>query len=399
MVEPVEIPQETEPTVETNEEVTDSENEARKNFEDTLKSGTKDDMINARNELLQAQFTGKIAEAQIKIVEKVNVDAANALQDLNNQILEKINQSSTPSEAAGTLWETIKNGNPWTWKNGDAATKLGNDQAGSFLKSLMDEQGNKELLNDILGDININGGKITSNDPIIVERQVRNLNDVIEKRLNSSDEKVNNLQKTIEKIMEEQRTKKAESGEKLGPEKLDWKERLKLALKLLAAAGYIATAFILLQYMRDHSGCIYVQDIKGKDEQQQKISCYTDKDSNITEWGPINCVCSDPPATSFPPINNKTQCYDNKTLVDTVKAQEQKQCKGDGTGDDYRYYTYQIMSPLDAILNIGQKILPDPGKWGDEFLKILKWVGIFACIIVVLLIILAVVRHYTKNRE
>ena len=34
MAEPVEIPQETEPTVETNEEVTDSENEARKNFED-----------------------------------------------------------------------------------------------------------------------------------------------------------------------------------------------------------------------------------------------------------------------------------------------------------------------------------------------------------------------------
>ena len=362
-------------------------------------------------DFLKNLFVGDTSKAQLKDIEMSNLtsssaEAAEGLGNMLEALFESLGTNPDYNDGINNFIEKMKMPSNDVFKGkGEAVLKWVKTQAGAGLGTI-ERGGFADIIKELNNTLTKNGGMNEHADISDAlkqkDNQIKALNDRIEELTNEQSElgdKFRELQKNMKETQNKNDIEKAEKGEPVSSKKWTATEYLALAAMLLTFTEITACAIFILEWCADNSGCFYVVGKKDEAETTKKILCV----SPDTDWGPVNCVCSPSPNKDHfndnPTQKTKKECTDGKLLVDSVVPQSHNQCSGDITETDYTYYTYKVMTPLDAILNLGQKILPNPGKWGDEFLNILKWVGIFACIIVVLLIILAVVRHHTENKE
>lgn len=361
-------------------------------------------------DFLKNLFEGDTSKAQLKDIEMSNLtsssaEAAEGLGNMLETLVKSLGNNPDYNDGINNFIEKMTKSSDDVFKGkGEAVLKWVKTQAGAGLGNI-ERAGFGDIIKELNNTLNKNGGMNEHADISDASEQKNNqvkaLNNRIDELTNEQSElgdKFRELEKNMKETQNKNDIEKAEKGEPVSSKKWSTKEYLALAAMLLTFTEITVSMIFVLEFCAANSGCFYVVGKKDEAETTKKIICV----SPDTDWGPVNCVCSPSPNKDLKPnptTDTKKECTDGKLLVDAVIPQSHNQCSGDITETDYTYYTYKVMTPLDALINLGQKILPDPGKWGDEFLNILKWVGIFACIIVVLLIILAVVRHHTENKE
>ena len=62
----------------------------------------------------------------------------------------------------------------------------------------------------------------------------------------------------------------------------------------------------------------------------------------------------------------------------------------------YTYYSYQVMSPLGAVLDVTKRVVDQGGQLFDQIIKIAKIIGIIVGVLLVLLIIYNIVKSRSK---
>lgn len=192
----------------------------------------------------------------------------------------------------------------------------------------------------------------------------------------------------------------------------DWsvKDMLKGIFLLIMAGGAAFGLWSLIEFCKNHSGCMLIVNETGDSESQTKIICGLNKLNATTTYPPQLCRCPEGPPfspPSAPPSAPACVAPDNQQattpLVGNVKGQVE--CVGDiMTGKaPYKYYTYRVMTPFGALLNIGSQVTGGVEGFFDHFLKllpqILMWAGIGVGGIILILIIYKVIIHFIEKRK
>jgi hypothetical protein len=192
----------------------------------------------------------------------------------------------------------------------------------------------------------------------------------------------------------------------------DWtaKDILKAIFILIMAGGASFGLWSLIEFCKNHSGCMLIVNETGDSESQTKIICGLNTSNATTTYPPQLCRCPEGPPFSPPSAPPSTPAcvapgnqQDTTPLVGNVKGQVE--CVGDiMTGKaPYKYYTYRVMTPFGALLNIGSQIGSGVEGFFDNFLKllpqILMWAGIGVGGIILILIIYKVIIHFIEKRK
>lgn len=173
-----------------------------------------------------------------------------------------------------------------------------------------------------------------------------------------------------------------------------FKSVLKLitSLQLLAGLGALIGAFI--KYCLDNTGCMKIYTDSEGIQQKQKILC-----NNNTSFAPENCKClADGAKSKQVTVNSDKQCSDGTTLPEETGNTLCKN-KDNLDANDYVYYSYQVMNPIDAIPDIANKIIKIPEEGAGMLLGILKKVAIVVVILVVLYIIFKLIMMFMNKRK
>jgi hypothetical protein len=170
------------------------------------------------------------------------------------------------------------------------------------------------------------------------------------------------------------------------------------------AGGGAFGIFALIEFCENHSGCMEIIN-HGDGESQTKIMCTTDY-----TFPPQLCSCPQgPPFTTQSASPSTSSCtpHGNETAVTPVvgNIKDKDECVGDMISGKtpYLYYTYRIMTPIGALLNIGGQVGSGVKGFFDHFLKllpkILMWAGIGVGCIILILIIYKVIIHFIEKRK
>jgi len=172
-----------------------------------------------------------------------------------------------------------------------------------------------------------------------------------------------------------------------------------LALIFLAefgsALGFLV--YLLQQYAGAHTGCMKFKYNSSTDSYiySTKIFC----DNNKTTFPPLMCYCAKDPkhhksiltcnkrnTSAYEPAPNQTPTYPD--------------CKGgESSIDNYLYYSYQVMDPASAGLDIAQKAAGIVDKGIGELLKMIIHAAIVIGIILGVLLVLWIIYKVVANRK
>ena len=249
-----------------------------------------------------------------------------------------------------------------------------------------------------------------------VAKAIRDVQEKVQPDIDKEDESFNTLDK------------EAEGNSASKNPKDNWSSRLKYTFYILCVlsllAGTILGYVLLLQYCANHSGCIQIQLIKGQDkEQQTKVWCSGSdiKGTKNRTYSINQCQCvgvgkqsTDQPHKSpcesckgsggdtddnnFPSPTKNGPCvvYDTngnnvcglgKVLLSNTCTNaavcDMSETFGTNLNDGYMYYSYQVMTPFDGVLDIVKKVLNmfKPPKW-------LITIIIIACVIIGVIVVI-----------
>ena len=172
-----------------------------------------------------------------------------------------------------------------------------------------------------------------------------------------------------------------------------FKSVLKLITSLSSLAGLGALIGAFIKYCLDNTGCMKIYTDSEGIQQKQKILC-----NNNTSFAPENCKCLADGAKKQVTVNSDKQCSDGTTLPEETGNTACKN-KDNLDANDYVYYSYQVMNPIDAIPDIANKIIKIPEEGANILLDILKKVAIVVVILVVLYIIFKLIMMFINKRK
>lgn len=303
-------------------------------------------------------------------------------------IAEKMKNSST-FESLSKLKEKAKNGLK-------SLKKLFNKHTSGLLDSIkkLDPKVHEALVDEIMNDPEISK---FAKEGVDVENQadIDKLKEKIKEkaeRLAEDPEFNKRIKAKIEEIQAKNLVKDALSGK--AERSWSLKDIYKLILSLACVAGIIGTLALLQDYALGHTGCMIIKNTGDSYETKDKVICYQDDGDNI-DWAPQNCRCSESSPTDKIAITDKNKCSDGTTYPD--KTSGSTNCKNYKTLEvPYVYYSYQVMSPLGAALDVTRRIVEQGGQMFDQIIKIAKVVGIIIGVLLVLLIIYNLVKSRSK---
>jgi len=173
-----------------------------------------------------------------------------------------------------------------------------------------------------------------------------------------------------------------------------FKSLLKLITSLSSLAGLGALIGAFIKYCLDNTGCMKIYTDSEGIQQKQKILC-----NNKTSFAPENCKClADSTTSKQITVNSDKQCSDGTTLPEETGNTACKN-KDNLDANDYVYYSYQVMNPIDAIPDIANKIIKIPEEGANILLDILKKVAIVVVILVILYIIFKLIMMFINKRK
>jgi hypothetical protein len=170
------------------------------------------------------------------------------------------------------------------------------------------------------------------------------------------------------------------------------KSMLKFMTALKSLVGIGALIGALLKYCSENTGCMKIYTDSEGIQQKQKIFCH-----NNNSFAPQNCDCvtGDPKSIK---VNDDTQCADGTTLPEDTGNTVCKN-KDNFDSNDYIYYSYQVMDPLDALPDFVNKVVKLPEDAAGGLLKILKKVAMGVVILAVLYIIFKLIMTRKNKRK
>jgi len=172
------------------------------------------------------------------------------------------------------------------------------------------------------------------------------------------------------------------------------KSMLKFMTALQSLVGIGALIGAMLKYCSENTGCMKIYTDSEGIQQKQKILCY-----NNTSFAPQNCKClADGTTSKQITVNSDKQCSDGNVSPEETGNPVCKN-KGNFDSNDYIYYSYQVMDPLDALPDFVNKIVKLPEDAAGGLLKILKKVAMGVVILAVLYIIFKLIMTRKNKRK
>ena len=225
----------------------------------------------------------------------------------------------------------------------------------------------------------------------------------------SNDKSFDELEK---KWKENQDLADANEAKTTGKEPLKLKDFMKAISALLLVGGSIFGIYALVEYCISHSGCNYVyrkDDILA--ETHEKLVCSST--SNIISYSAEICHCNTS-ETSSNPMPKTVNCSTSKTepaveyiktgsSAEDSKSNKKYSCQTDLTKFPYSYYTYTVMTPIDALFDIGSRSYNAAAGAGEGLLKLLlkigEYVGIGIASLLIMYLIYSLIKHFLNKSE
>ena len=230
---------------------------------------------------------------------------------------------------------------------------------------------------------------ILKKDPISWDTSdIQEINEGMNKYISENEGKINKLE-------QKSREKEIESGQSAGS-KGKWTAIVKFIV-LLEVAGTIAAAlFLMTGYANAHSGCMQVSSsAPHQPEVHTKVFCSGDD----TTFNVQQCGCPDPN------YNVKITCdaANNAPTPPNLLNSTNPPCKNlpwePGTTGSYNYYSFSVMSPAGAALDIAKKTTDILADAASTIERIMMIGGIVVGSIIGLLMLFKVISLFKKNNK
>lgn len=185
-----------------------------------------------------------------------------------------------------------------------------------------------------------------------------------------------------------------------------WKKVMKILFLLEVAGGIAATLYLLMAYASAHSGCMKIEKTDdNSDLTQEKVYCSGNTADNSKTYGAESCYCKadvDYQTDSGAPLGCPRTGPDVDKYRPGHSDDGSRICIGDlGSGKllkTYRYYSYQIMTPFGAALDIIDKGVSSVDDGIGKLIKILIHAAIVIGIIVGILAVLFIIYKVLSKK-
>lgn len=180
------------------------------------------------------------------------------------------------------------------------------------------------------------------------------------------------------------------------------KEIIKWLTLLTLIGGSVSLfAWWLFLYATAHSGCQFLDAEPDKMPVSSKVICYNSgQQINIfnpnggnIEYSSQQCNCN--PSDKKVSTCDTKSCPSNNNIRPWNCNSANDECSGQIGDNEYKLYFFGIMTPLDALGNLGNGIVNGAGdaasQWLEILLKFAMYIGIIIGVLVVLFIIYKVV--------
>ena len=224
------------------------------------------------------------------------------------------------------------------------------DAADSLLKQM--NSSDFTYLLEAAEDVNLKN-KLPNEREQILDTVDQKVESLVEKFVNDN----RDLKESYEKNQIEKNAQAA--SQRIRPFSETFLDYMKTIVSLLSLIGTLVGLGLLinflLNYCNAHSGCMLVQATTDSNQTKNKQQCPTGIISGTKglTYGATNCVCSDTPPPQKAATSSDWCEKDNlKVIHHPDMYKPNVQCKGQIGVPPFTYYSYQIMTPFDAIPNI-----------------------------------------------
>lgn len=230
----------------------------------------------------------------------------------------------------------------------------------------------------------------------------RRLDDFAEQTAGETTEAAEQFKKNLIENLKE----KMDNGElsnTSGESSWSFKDLMKGLATLMLIGGSIGLFFwFTVLYAEEHSGCQLIDAESGYIPVSTKVVCFNSgKKLNIfnpnggnVEYSSTQCSCN---SSSLKVTCNKKECSSNDEIRPWICNTGNPHCEGNLGDDQYKLYYWGMMTPLDALGNMGTNFANGASKtmghiW-DEIKKAAIVIGIVLGVLLVLWIIYKVVAN------
>ena len=301
-----------------------------------------------------------------------------------------------------------------TYKSDPKGKKAINDFKNSYLDSMRGDM--KKLLPDLLKNIS---EKFKILKPTDLDSEdgrkslAKTLNDIDKFAEENAKDKQNEfLKNQLDSLFDRMNkgdldptdasSKKANTGSTL-------KDIIKWLTLLTLIGGSIGLfTWWLFLYAMDHSGCQFMIAAKEKMPVSSKVICHNSgKSINIfnpnggnSEYSSTQCSC-DPRPKGLPKYVScdEQSCSANKDIRPWKCSTSNPVCCGTIGDDEYKIYFFGIMTPFDALGNMGNGIVNGVGSAASQWLNILLKFLTPVFIGIVILLVLWIIYKVVANRK
>lgn len=296
----------------------------------------------------------------------------------------------------------------------DAMGKVISKLDSRFKKILDDAKGKTKSTKDLVGDLNSAFDNIMKDNPdLFSEKNMEDLNDKF-------------LKNALDKWLKD--SKEGKQVEKEKTTRNSFKDALKFLLALTSIGIAIGLIYFLFLYAEEHSGCQLITCNENQLPYSQSIVCASSDQATvfnpkagIVDFNNVQCQCqkqsqselyylTDASDKCANDVVNKssdieicTKCESCSEPNPWIKFFGNPPCKNTDTfNPPYSYYSWSIMSPFDALGNLGNGIVNGTtDALGDLFKLLTKLaiaLGIIFGILLVLFIIYKIVSHRGQSK-
>jgi len=299
----------------------------------------------------------------------------------------------------------------------DAMGKVISKLDSRFKKILDDAKGKTTLTKDLVGDLNNTFKDVMKDNPdLFSEKNMEDLNDKF-------------LKNALDKWLKD--SKEGKQVEKKNTTRNSFKDALKFLLALISIGTAIGLIYFLFLYAEEHSGCQLITCNENQLPYSQSIVCASsdqatvfNPNNGIIDFNNVQCQCqkqsqsklyylTDACDTCTNDTVNKKKSADIKKTCNTCESCGEPNpwiqffgnppCKNTDTfNPPYSYYRWSIMSPFDALGNLGNGIVNGTGTalggWINLIIKLAIALGIIFGILLVLFIIYKIVSHRGQSK-
>ena len=380
-------------------------------------SGSAKEFKRALESLLDSQK--KLANADIDKRFPNDPEAAAKMKNFYSDFQDELEKKLGPDGSFESAYEKfLKDGSFKNIENksGSEGKKAVNDFKNSYLDSMRGDIA--KLLPDLLKNISENFEILDPAD-LDTENGRKNLAkifDDIDKfaEENAKDKQNEFMKNQLDSLLDKMKkgdldptddsSKKANSGSKL-KDILKW-----LTLLTLIGSSLALFTWWLFLYAMNHSGCQLMVAAKDKMPVSSKVICYNSGQSvNIfnpnggnSEYSSTQCSC-DPKPKSDSEIGNTSCMKQNCSADEDIRPwncnSANPVCIGSIGDDEYKIYFFGIMTPYDALGNMGNGIVNGVGDAASQWLKILLKFLTPVFIGIVIILVLFIIYKVVANRK